>query len=54
MIERNAYLEKVLPFIDTDLIKIFTGIRRCGKSVMLDLIKNEAIFPVFDFLSCFR
>ncbi|MCL2844401.1 MAG: ATP-binding protein [Chitinivibrionia bacterium] len=41
MIERNEYLQKVLPFIDTDLIKIFTGIRRCGKSVMLDLIKKE-------------
>ncbi|MCL1946399.1 MAG: ATP-binding protein [Chitinivibrionia bacterium] len=43
MVERNAYFEKVLPFIDTDLIKIFTGIRRCGKSVMLDLIKNELL-----------
>ena len=41
MIERNGYLQKVFPFIDTDLIKIFTGIRRCGKSVMLDLIKSE-------------
>jgi len=43
MIERNAYLQKVIPFIDTDLIKIFTGIRRCGKSVMLDLIKKELL-----------
>ena len=43
MIERNAYIKKVLPFIDTDLIKIFTGIRRCGKSVMLDLIKDELL-----------
>ena len=43
MIERKSYLEKILPFIDTDLIKIFTGIRRCGKSVMLDLVKNELL-----------
>ncbi|MDR3012866.1 MAG: ATP-binding protein [Chitinispirillales bacterium] len=40
MIPRNTYLQKIVPFIDTDLVKIFTGIRRCGKSVMLDLIKD--------------
>ncbi len=41
MIKREAYLKKIRPFMGTDLIKVFTGIRRCGKSVMLELIKEE-------------
>ena len=41
MIRREVYMEKIRPFIDKDLVKILTGIRRCGKSVMLDLIKEE-------------
>lgn len=34
-------MQRVRPFINTDLIKVFTGIRRAGKSVMLELVKNE-------------
>jgi len=34
-------MEKIEPFMETDLIKVFTGIRRCGKSVMLELIQKE-------------
>ena len=34
-------MKRIRPFIETDLIKVITGIRRCGKSVMLDLIKQE-------------
>lgn len=34
-------MEKIEPFMETDLIKVFTGIRRCGKSVMLELIQME-------------
>lgn len=41
MIKRNLYLEKIRPFINKDLIKVITGIRRCGKSVMLEVIQNE-------------
>ena len=43
MIKREIYMQRIRPFIDNDLVKIITGIRRCGKSVMLDLIKNELI-----------
>ncbi|GHU79769.1 hypothetical protein FACS189462_5530 [Spirochaetia bacterium] len=43
MIQRNVYIERVLPFIDKDLIKVITGIRRCGKSVVLGLIQEELI-----------
>ena len=35
MIKREAYMARIRPFIDTDLIKVMTGIRRSGKSVML-------------------
>lgn len=41
MIKREMYMSRIRPFIDSDLIKIMTGIRRCGKSVMLELIKQE-------------
>ena len=41
MIKREIYMKHIRPFIGTDLIKVITGIRRCGKSVMLDLIKQE-------------
>lgn len=43
MIKRELYMKRIRPFIGTDLIKVITGIRRCGKSVMLDLIKEELI-----------
>lgn len=36
-------MKRIRPFIETDLIKVMTGIRRCGKSVMLELIKEELI-----------
>ena len=43
MIQRELYMSRIRPFIGTDLIKVMTGIRRCGKSVMLELIKQELI-----------
>ena len=41
MIYREHYIEPVREFYASDLIKIITGIRRSGKSVILDQIKNE-------------
>ena len=41
MIVREHYLEKIRPFYDSDLIKIITGVRRCGKSVIKDQIEEE-------------
>ena len=41
MIPRERYMERIRPFIGSELIKVVTGIRRCGKSVMLELIKDE-------------
>ena len=41
MIKRERYISRIRPFIDTELVKVLTGIRRSGKSVMLELIKEE-------------
>ena len=34
-------MRRIRPFIGTDTVKVLTGIRRCGKSVMLQLIQEE-------------
>lgn len=39
--KREKYLQKIRPFYDSDVIKIITGIRRCGKSCILKLIVDE-------------
>ena len=41
MINRIKYIAQIRPFYESDLIKVITGIRRCGKSVVLEQIKNE-------------
>ena len=41
MIKREYYMKKIIPFIDKDIVKVLTGIRRSGKSVMLKLIMEE-------------
>lgn len=47
MIIREKYLSKIRPFYDVDFIKVITGIRRCGKSIILmqimDELKNKGI-----------
>ena len=40
MIERNEYLNVLKRFKDKELIKVITGIRRCGKSTLLELYKE--------------
>ncbi|MDR3299639.1 MAG: ATP-binding protein [Candidatus Accumulibacter sp.] len=42
-IKRETYLKKIRPFMGTDLVKVLTGIRRCGKSVMLELLRDELL-----------
>lgn len=43
MIKRKMYMSRIRPFIGKELIKVITGIRRAGKSVMLELIKEELL-----------
>ena len=37
LINRPEYLKQLIENRDVDLVKIVTGIRRCGKSSLLDL-----------------
>ena len=41
MIIRNHYIDPIRPFFESDLIKVITGVRRCGKSVILEQIADE-------------
>lgn len=43
MIKRESYMKQIRPFIGGDLVKVLTGIRRSGKSVMLELIQDELL-----------
>lgn len=40
-IKREMYLGKIRPFYEVDLIKVLTGVRRCGKSILLNQIEEE-------------
>lgn len=40
MFQRPAYLQRLIDFKDTDFIKVITGVRRSGKSVLLLLFKE--------------
>lgn len=41
MIVRELYLERIRPFYDSEMIKVITGIRRCGKSTIMKQIIDE-------------
>ena len=43
MILREEYLAAIRPFIDTPLVKILTGIRRCGKSTIFLMLHDELL-----------
>lgn len=43
MIKREEYLKRIRPFMQKEIVKVLTGIRRCGKSVMLELIKEDMV-----------
>ena len=39
-IERKEYLDKLIAFKDKNIIKVITGVRRCGKSVLLEIFQD--------------
>ena len=41
MIRRNAYMDKLHRLKDKNIIKVITGVRRCGKSTLLQMFKDE-------------
>ena len=43
MIKRRLYIDRIRPFFNNELVKVLTGIRRAGKSVMLELIKEALL-----------
>ena len=58
MILRKTYLDQIIPLIDKNLIKVLTGVRRSGKTVLLQQIqdyllqhgrrKNNVVYISFD------
>lgn len=43
MILRPDYIKAIEPYIDAPLVKILSGVRRCGKSTILEMIQAELI-----------
>ena len=43
MVERKEYLEKIKKWREKDVIKVVTGIRRCGKSTLLEQYRDYLI-----------
>ena len=43
MIIRPEYVNEIKKFIDVPLVKVLSGVRRCGKSTILDMIKEELV-----------
>lgn len=43
LIERKEYLDKLLSYKDKDIIKVVTGLRRSGKSTLLELFRNDLL-----------
>lgn len=41
MVKRELYLKRVRPFYDSEMVKVLTGIRRCGKSTLMRQIIEE-------------
>jgi hypothetical protein len=42
-LKRETYLKQIRPYYEVDLIKVITGVRRAGKSILLETIKDELI-----------
>ncbi len=43
MVKRMLYLKTIMAYANKPLVKILTGIRRCGKSTLLDMVKEQLL-----------
>ena len=43
VIPRDIYMNTLMSFKDKDMVKIVTGIRRCGKSTLLDMFSDNLV-----------
>lgn len=41
MIYRPIYVDKIMAYVDAPFVKILTGVRRCGKSTILKMIREK-------------
>lgn len=41
MIFRSEYVEKIIAYMDTPFVKVLTGVRRCGKSTIMNMLRME-------------
>ena len=48
LIKRNQYLKNIRRFYESNLIKVLTGVRRCGKSVLVTC--SNHLYKVWNFL----
>lgn len=47
MIYRSSYIKKIEPYIGKNIIKVLTGVRRCGKSTILDMLEEKFLTEGF-------
>ena len=43
IINRHDYIEGIAPFIGQPLVKILSGVRRCGKSTIFEMLKEKLL-----------
>ena len=43
MINRPLYVDKIMAYTDTPFVKVLTGVRRCGKSTIFEMIRQELL-----------
>ena len=54
MIARDSYIQKIIPFIDKPFVKVITGIRRCGKSTIMQLLATHYVQTILQMSKSFQ
>ena len=53
MINRPYFIRGITPFLDKPLVKILSGVRRCGKSTIFEMLHDELIAAMGDRPRCY-